>query len=236
MSAIDDARRAAIEKAFALLSGGYDYDVAAATASARAQAGDWTSDGPSASTRDFIAYVLASEDTARAVEDEHPDASKALSRSWVVLAKQSGWKEGQSVPKGDNPTEANAIAIVAIIVGVAAIAAVVIYVIYRASQIVAEQLALRAANQELMRAHDDAKVMIEAHRAAEAKAGHAIPYDAGELATLQALVNAQDELGKVEVGTVGNAGKPPIDPGAGDGFMLGAIAAGLAVAYLVLKK
>ena len=236
MSTVDDARRAAIEKAYGLLTGGYDYDVAAATASARAQAGDWTSDGPSAATRDFIAYVLASEDTSRAVEDDHPDASKILSRSWVVLAKQSGYKEGQAVPKGDNPTEANAIAIVAIIVGVAAIAAVVIYVIYRASQIVAEQLALRAANQELMRAHDDAKAMVEAHRAAEAKAGHTIPYDAGEMATLQALVHAQDDIGKVEVGTVGNAGKSPINPDAGDGFVVGALFAALGIGYLLFKK
>lgn len=231
---MNDTRAALAEKAFQLLSGGYDYAVATATAEARAEAGDWTSDGPASATRDFLAYVLSSEVLASNVNDAHPDASKLLSRTWVVIAKEDGYQEGQSVPKGDNPTQANALAIVAIVVGSIALAAIVIYVVYRASQIVSERLALNAADRELVRSHEEARKVIEAHQAKEALAGHPIPYDVGELAILRGLADAQDAAAKVQLGTVGNAGKPPAD--AIDGVLVGLLVAGAAGIYLATRR
>ena len=226
MGTAADLRRAGVAKAFALLTGGDDFDVAAPTARARAATGAWASDGGNG-PRDFVALVL---DSLLVSKDEEGDGQAApaalLDRTWEILAKKDGYDPKKPSPAASaNPTQANALAIVAIVVGAVAYTAIVIYLIYRASQIVVAWLAVSASSREMVRAHADVMTMLEAHRKREAVAGGTLPFDVAELAILQRLQDAQDAAQRVDLGAVDAAAGSPVAAG-GLGVLLGAAALG----------
>lgn len=229
-----DIRRASVAKAFSLLTGGADFEVAAATARERATTRTWTGDGEHP-TRDFIALMLDSELISKEVEDDNPSAAKILDRTWVTLAKKDGYDPSKPPAKG-SASQANAVAIVAIVVGAVAVVGVLAYLIYRASQVVTAEIAIHASSQEMLRAHADAMTVIEAHHAAEQKAGHVIAYDAGELAVLAGLQKAQDNAAKANAGALDSANKPPPGPGATEGALLTLLVIGAGAVYLMTRK
>jgi hypothetical protein len=228
-----ELRRAGVSRAFELLTG-EDFDIAAPTARARAKAELW---GPDAGheSRDFVALVLDTVLVGKdAAEQGQKPASALLDRTLEILARKSGYDSRRPTPPPANPTETNALAIVAIVVGAATTAAVVAYLIYRASQVVTAELAIHAASRELMRAHADALNVLEAHRKREAIAGTAIPFDVGELAILQRLQDAQDTAARVEGGAISAAAAPPV--GISEGLVLGLAVAGGLVYFLWGRK
>ncbi len=229
-----ELRRAAVAKAFGLLTGGADFDVSAATARERAKSREWAAD-QGHETRDFIALVLDSELLSKELEDSgQENVADLLDRSWLILAKKDGYDPNKPQKQTGSPVQANAVAIVAAVIGIVAVAAVVAYLIYRASQIVSAEIAIHASSQELVRAHSDAMTVIEAHRAREAKAGKALPYDAGELAILQGLQAAQDAAQKVQTGTVEATKGSPF--GASEGALLTILVLGAGALYLASRK
>ena len=170
--------------------------------------------------------VLLSKDES---DDGAPVPAALLDRTWTILAKNDGYDPKKPSPASSaNPTQANALAIVAIVVGAVAYTAIVVYLIYRASQILVSWLAISASSREMVRAHADAMTMIEAHRKREALAGAPLPFDVAELAILQRLQDAQDAAAKTQGAAIDAASASPVEAG-GIGVLvaLGAVGLGL---------
>ena len=168
--------------------------------------------------------VLLSKDES---DDGAPVPAALLDRTWTILAKNDGYDPKKPSPASSaNPTQANALAIVAIVVGAVAYTAIVVYLIYRASQILVSWLAISASSREMVRA--DAMTMIEAHRKREALAGGPLPFDVAELAILQRLQDAQDAAAKTQGAAIDAASASPVEAG-GIGVLvaLGAVGLGL---------
>ncbi len=237
-SAVDVAKLALIKSAFQAAYGA-DYESAFATGMWRAENLDWSPDQGNEGT-DLAAVVVASLITGRnaSANGDHNGIDGLLDRTWVVLAHRGGYKDGDHTSP-ENPAQANLILVLGAIIIVAE-AALIAYVLYRVTMLVNNVLAQHEASREMMQAHSDAMQIIEAHRAAEQKAGHAIPYDAGEMAILASLQEAQDRAERITESTIettkgGGPGAAPVEVGAG--LVLGlAAAAGLAYLLLAPKR
>lgn len=233
MGAAADLRRAGIKNAYALLTGG-DFEVDAATGRARAQARAWSPDAGN-ETRGFVALLLDSVLVSRqSADDGAVIPAELLDRTWAILAKRSGYEPKKPAPAAANPTQANALAVIAIVVGALAFYGVVAYLIYRASLVVTTELALRASSSELLRAHADAMNMLDAHRSREAIAGGPLPYDLAEVAIMQRLQAAQDAASQVQGAAIASAAAAPV--GVGSGVLIGVLIAGGLWVYFVGGK
>lgn len=208
---------------------GADFEVSLATGLARAESKDWAPDAGNEVT-DFVAVLVGSVLVGKNASGSTLDVAPLLNRTWVVLAKKNGWKEGESAPAAPSKAASNIVVILGALVLLAEIAAIA-YVVYRATLIVTQALAHLAAEQELMRAHRDAMRVVDAHTKREELAGKPLPYDAGELAVLEALRGAQDAALQTNVAAV-NASEGSGATEIGGGVLLG-LAAAAGLLYLV---
>lgn len=139
--------------------------------------------------------------TGDAPDLDHQNAQYILLRSWEALGRAEGWNDSSAAQLSANTgrapgsnVQSNAVAIVAIVVGIIALAGLIAFVVYNVNTMIDRQLTRRSQAQEMMRAHAECQAMLEAHAAAERKAGHALPFTTVELQIMARLARAQDQV------------------------------------------
>jgi hypothetical protein len=215
-SAATQVAIAALSKGWTVLDPkGRSLAQAIADAIARAAAKAWTqsssiraglpsnlSDGEADLRALFLSTVIARTNLLDAARKPSPDDqvwADVLTQSWVILAKDAGYK-GESkddIEKQTPKAMAELIEVVAVIVGALLIAAIGAFVIYKASELIQIALADKVENDEMMRLHAEAQTILDNHFAMERAAGHPLPYTADEMKLLEQLHIAQQHIAEI---------------------------------------
>ena len=142
------------------------------------------------------AYLL---DALRKPSSQDQTVADIITNTWVVLAKDAGYKgESKDQIKAQAPkATAELIEVVAVIVGALIIAAIGAFVIYKASELIQIALADKVENDEMMRLHAEAQTILDNHFALEKAAGHPLPYTADEMKLLEQLHIAQEHIATI---------------------------------------
>jgi len=121
----------------------------------------------------------------------------ALHRSWKIIAERAGYKgeDAQTVAKGAQSTAAfPIIEVVAIVLGAIVVVTVLYFVISHSAEVVDNQLARGAEEEELVRLHSEADKVVSDHLAREKLAGKPIPWSQAELDVLDRLERLEAQI------------------------------------------
>ena len=232
MGALSTIQRAAASAAFKAAYGA-DFETSFATGLVRCETEDWAPDAGNEVT-DFVAVVVGTVLLAKSAEGGDRDFGPLLRRTFLVLAKRDGYKEGDQAPAAPSKAASNLLIVLGAIIILAEVAFFA-YVIYRATMLVTNTIAQYSAAKELMRAHRDAMQVVEDHARKEEQAGHPLPYDKGELAVLATLQSAQDGALQTNTGAIGASEGSGVAE-VGGGVVLGLVAAAALAIYLLSPK